>query len=294
LRQAAAIGLRYGLSERRACWLVSVNRSSLRYRQRRADDTALRVRLRDLALAHPRYGYRRLQALLRRAGVAVNAKRVLRLLRTEGLLVRPRKTGRQRVARRPAPLRVARRPDQIWAMDFLADAAGGRALRVLTVIDEFTRESLAIAAGFSLTSRAVLEVLASVEATRGRPELLVSDNGPEFIARRIAAWARARGVSLHFIDRGKPVQNAYIESFNGRFRDECLNQHWFASLAEVRTVIEAWRQAYNAERPHSALGYLTPAEYRHRREALRALDGSAPRADAMTSVPEEPVPGVPL
>ena len=179
-------------------------------------------------------------------------------------------------------------------MDFVADAAGGRELRVLTVIDEFTRESLAIAVGFSLTSRAVLEVLERAVAARGRPEMVVSDNGPEFIARKLARWAQAHAVALHFIERGKPVQNAFIESFNGRFRDECLNLHWFASLAEARAVIEAWRQAYNAERPHSALGYLTPTEYRHRLEALRALEGSAPRADAMISVPEEPVPGVPL
>lgn len=238
------------------------------------------VRLRALALAHPRFGYRRLRVLLGRAGLVVNGKRVLRLLRAERLLVRARPKRRKLAERPPAPLRRAERSDQIWAMDFVADTAGGRALRLLTVLDEFTRECLAIAAGYSLTSRAVLAVLERVAAARGLPDLLVSDNGPEFIARRVAAWARTHGVGLHFIERGKPVQNAYIESFNGRFRDECLNQHWFASLAEARVMIEAWRQAYNGERPHSALGYLTPSAYRHRHEALRAIDGSAPRADA--------------
>lgn len=274
-----AIGRQHGLSERRACRLIGVSRSSWRYR-RREEDEALRARLRALALEHPRYGYRRLRVLLARAGLVVNGKRVLRLLRAEGLLVRARGTRRKRVDRAPAPLRRAERADQIWAMDFLADAAAGGELRLLTLIDEFTRECLAIAAGYSLTSRAVLAVLAKVASERKVPELLVSDNGPEFIARRVAAWARAHGVGLHFIDRGKPVQNAYIESFNGRFRDECLNQHWFASLAEARVVIEGWRQAYNGERPHSSLGYLTPIAYRHRHEALRAFDGAAPRADA--------------
>jgi putative transposase len=266
------------LSARRACRLLGVNRSSWRYR-RHAADGALRAQLRELALAHPRYGYRRLRVLLGRAGLAVNGKRGLRVLRQERLLVHVRPVRRKRVDRPPAPLRRAERAGQIWAMDFVADAAAGGELRLLTLIDEFTRECLAIAAGYSLTSRAVLEVLAGVAAECGVPELLVSDNGPEFIARRVAAWARGRGVGLHFIDRGKPVQNAYIESFNGRFRDECLNQHWFASLAEARVVIEAWRQAYNGERPHSALGYLTPSAYRHRHAALRARDGSAPRAD---------------
>jgi len=240
----------------------------------------LRARLRALALAHPRYGYRRLRVLLARTGLMVNGKRVLRLLRAERLLVRVRPVRRKRLDRAPAPLRRAARAGQIWAMDFVTDATAGGELRLLTLIDEFTRECLAIAAGYSLTSRAVLAVLAGVAAERGRPELLVSDNGPEFIARRVAAWARTHAVGLHFIERGKPVQNAYIESFNGRFRDECLNQHWFASLAEARAVIEAWRQAYNGERPHSSLGYLTPRAYRHRHAALRARQGSAPRADA--------------
>jgi putative transposase len=258
---------------------MGLHRSSWRYRRRAADGSVL-AQLRALALAHPRYGYRRLRVLLARAGLAVNGKRVLRLLRAEGLLVRGRPARRKRVERAPAPLRRATRAGQIWAMDFVTDCAGGRELRLLTLIDEFTRECLAIAAGYSLTSRAVLEGLEDVAARRGVPELLVSDNGPEFIARRVAAWARGRGVGLHFIERGKPVQNAYIESFNGRFRDECLNQSWFASLAEARMVIEAWRQAYNGARPHSALGYLTPDAYRHRHAALRALDRSAPRADA--------------
>lgn len=282
-----AVALQHGLSERRACRLIALNRSSRRYRPRRAADGELRARLRAVALAHPRYGYRRLQVLLRRAGAAVNAKRVLRLLRAEGLLVRPRRLRRKRVAPPSAPLRTPTRPDEIWAMDFVKDAlASGRALRVLTLIDEFTRESLAIAAGFSLPSRAVLGVLDRAVAARGRPATLVVDNGPEFIAQAVALWARAQGIELRFIARGKPVQNAFIESFNGRFRDECLNEHWFASLTEAQAVIAAWRRDYNTRRPHSALGYRTPHE--HRRAALRARKGCAPRADA----PAQPSPGV--
>jgi len=276
--------VRHGLSERRACALFELSRASRRYRPRRAGDGALRARVRALALAHPRFGYRRLHALLRRAGLAVNAKRVLRLLRAEGLLVRPRKRRRPRRGLAPARLRAPTRPNEIWAMDFVQDAlARGRTLRVLTLIDEFTRESLALEAGFSVPSQAVRTVLARVVAARGAPAVLVIDNGREFVAGAFRAWARAQGIALHFIAPGQPVQNAFIESFNGRVRDECLNEHAFASLAEAQAVLAAWRQRYNTTRPHSALGYRTPVEFRRWAAARIPAMGDAPRPTASTA-----------
>ena len=279
---------RHGLSERRACALLGLNRASRRYRRVRAGDGALRARVRALALTHPRFGYRRLHALLRRAGWAVNAKRVLRLLRAEGLLVRPRARKRKRRGPAPVPLRAPTRPNAIWALDFMQDAlASGRALRVLTVIDEFTRESLALAAGFSMPSRVVRAVLERIVAARGAPAVLVLDNGREFAAGAFRAWARAQGITLHFIAPGQPVQNAFIESFNGRVRDECLNEHAFASLAEAQAVLAAWRRAYNGERPHSALGYRTPVAFRRWAAARIPARGDAPRSTASTAAQDE-------
>lgn len=283
---ARAIGV-HGLSERRACRLFGLNRSSRRYRVVRAGDGKLRARLRRLALAQVSYGYRRLWALLRREGWTVNLKRVRRLYRLEELGLRRGKRKRPRPAR--APLRVSSRPNENWTMDFVSDRlASGRKFRVLTLEDEWTREGLGVAVGLSLPSAAVLALLGRAVRVYGRPARLVVDNGPEFAGAALAAWAQARGVVLHFIDPGKPVQNAFIESFNGRLRAECLNEHWFTSLAEARAAIAAWRRHYNAKRPHSSLGYSTPRE--HRRAALRALKGCAPRADAPTSEPLNPTP----
>ncbi len=199
--------------------------------------------------------------LLRREGFGVNHKRVYRLYREEGLAVRRRKRKRMAgVARVPpeAPLR----PNQQWSMDFVADAlANGRRIRVLTVLDDFTRESLATEVDTSLPGLRVTRVLDRLAIERGLPELITVDNGPEFAGRVLDAWAYSNGVHLHFIDPGKPVQNAYIESFNGRLRDECLNEHWFMSLPAARSIVEAWRDDYNAVRPHSALGNRTPEEF---------------------------------
>jgi putative transposase len=281
---ALAIG-RHGVSERWACRLFGLNRASRRYRPVRAADGRLRARLRALALAHPRYGYRRLWALLRREGWAVNLKRVRRLYHAAELELRPRWRKRRR-RRLPVPLRVPRRVNEVWTMDFVTDAlAGGRKFRVLTLEDELTRESLGVMVGLSLPSAAVLTLLGGAVRARGRPAMLVVDNGPEFVARQLQAWTQARDVALRFIDPGRPVQNAFIESFNGRLRDECLNEHCFASLAEAQAVIAAWRRHYNTRRPHSALGYRTPVEQRHRLAALRAIDGSAPSADAPSTAP---------
>ena len=254
---------RYELSERRACRLVGIGRATLRYRGRvHADEGPLRRRLLELAAERPRFGYRRLHALLRREGVAVNHKRVERLYRAEGLAVRQR--GRKRVARdgrgRAA---LPGRPNQQWGVDFVSDAlAWGRRIRLFTVVDVFTREALAIEIDTSLPGRRVVQVLERVVAERGTPTELVLDNGPELAGKALDQWAYERNVRLRFIEPGKPVQNAFVESFHGRFRDECLNAHWFVSLADARQIVEAWRDDYNRLRPHSSLGYRTPEEFR--------------------------------
>lgn len=254
---------RYGLSERRACWLVGIGRSTLRYRSRaRANEPSLRQRLRELAAARPRFGYRRLHVLLRREGVIVNHKRVERLYREEGLAVRRRK--RKRVARdgrgRAA---VPGRPNQQWGIDFVSDTlAWGRRIRLFTVVDVFTREVLAIEVDTSLPGGRVVRVLERLAVERGAPDEIVLDNGPELAGKALDQWAYERRVQLRFIEPGKPIQNAFVESFQGRFRDECLDRHWFVSLTDARHTVEAWRQDYNRVRPHSALGYRPPVEFR--------------------------------
>ena len=232
-----------------------------RYRRVGSDATELRKRLRTLAAERRRFGYRRLWVLLRREGFGVNHKRVYRLYREEGLSVQRRQRKRMAGVARvltPAP----ERPNQRWSMDFVSDAlANGRRIRVLTVIDDFTRESLATEVDTSLPGLRVTRVLDRLAVDRGLPELITVDNGPEFAGRILDAWAYTHGVRLHFIEPGKPVQNAYIESFNGRLRDECLNEHWFMNLPAARNIVERWRDDYNAVRPHSALGNRTPEEF---------------------------------
>jgi putative transposase len=250
-------------SERRACGLVGISRSSARYcGQDHSEDAALRARLRELAAERRRFGYRRLHVLLLREGWNVNHKRVYRIYREEGLCVRKR--SRKRVARERCPLAQLAGPDQRWALDFVSDAlASGRKLRLLTVVDAFTRESLAIEVDTSLSGARVARVLDQMIDRRGAaPEEITLDNGPELTSKALDQWAYERGVRLRFIEPGKPVQNAYIESFNGRLRDECLNEHWFQSLSHARSVVEEWRIDYNQHRPHSSLGYLSPEEFR--------------------------------
>ena len=255
------------LSERRACGLLGMNRGSWRYRRKQPNDAALRERLRELAGERPRFGYRRLHRMLRREknnGIAkwmVNHKRVYRIYREEGLTMRRRKRKRFRAEAR-VPMALPMRANQMWTMDFTRDSLGnGRKFRTLNLMDGYTREALWIEVDTSLPGLRVVQVLERVAEERGLPEAIQVDNGPEFISRVVDQWAYGNGVALHFIDPGKPVQNAFIESFNGKFRDECLNQNWHTSLQDARRIIEAWRVDYNTARPHSSLGYLTPEEY---------------------------------
>ena len=250
------------MSERRACGLVNVSRMTMRYASRR-DDTMLRARLRELAAHRRRWGYRKLRILLLREGMVVNHKRVYRVYREEGLSVRKRKRKRAVSAARTPLVRPAR-PDEAWGLDFVSDATwSGRKLRLLTVVDLYTREALAIEVDTSLSGVRVARVLDAVIAERGEaPEAIVMDNGPELTSRALDQWAYDRGVRLHFIDPGKPVQNCFVESFNGTLRHDCLNDHWFTSLYDARQKVETWRQDYNTVRPHQSLGDLTPEQFR--------------------------------
>jgi putative transposase len=252
-----------GLSCRRACALLRVARSTLTYQSVRAEkDGPVLQSMRDLAAQYPRYGYRRIQVFLERQGMHLSGDRMHRLWRTARLQV-PRKRPRRRVATsrpRPTPPRA---PNHVWACDFLFDAcANGQALKCLTVIDEWTRECLAIEVAGSIRSHRVIDVLTRLVSLHGAPRYLRADNGPEFVSRAILRWVTASGIDTAFIDPGKPWQNGTDESFNGKFRDECLSLEWFRTRAEAAVVIEDWRQHYNAVRPHSSLAYLTPAEFK--------------------------------
>ena len=251
-----------GLSERRACRLVGAARGMVRYRSCRPSDEALRTLLIQFAGERRRWGYRRLAILVRRAGVIVNLKRLRRVYRAAGLHVRRRPKRVRMLARVPA-LPVAPTTTNIWwAMDFLRDALGdGRAFRAFTLEDLWSREALALTLDHSLPALRIIRVLAAVAAGRGYPQYLRVDNGPEFISQALDAWAHAHGVQLVFIAPGKPIQNAHVESFNGKVRDEFLNEHWFASLAEAQVLAEAFRVDFNTVRPHSALKNLTPEEF---------------------------------
>ncbi|MEO7113333.1 MAG: IS3 family transposase [Polyangiaceae bacterium] len=252
----------FRISERRACSLVGLGRSTSQYRARRKSSDTSRARLRELASERPRYGYRRLHLLLRREGWSDNRKRVYRIYRLENLAVRRR--GRKQLRSRlrvqpPAPTKI----NQRLSMDFMLDSlSNGRRFRTLNVVDDFSRESLVIEVDLSLPGLRVARVLDRLAETRGLPEMITVDNGPEFTSCALDAWACARGVKLHFSRPGKPVDNAYVESFNGRVRDECLNTHWFTTLLDARITIENWRCDYNTVRPHSALGGLSPEEFR--------------------------------
>ena len=240
---------------------MNVAESTHRYRRKRTEPEGLRERLVELAVERPRFGYRRLHILLSREGRHFNHKRIERMYGEEKLAVRRKKRKRvAQMARQPRPV-----PDRIncrWSMDFMSDSlATGRRFRTLNVVDDYSRECLAIEVDTSISGQRVTRVLDRIIELRGKPECLVTDNGPEFTSRAMDAWAYERGIQLNFIRPGKPTENCFVESFNGKFRDECLNQHWFVSLNDARRYIELWRKDYNTVRPHSSLGNVPPEEY---------------------------------
>lgn len=242
----------------RACGLIGMSRSLYCYEAKRPDDEALKVRLTTLAGQKRRYGYRRLHVLLCREGWFINWKRTYRVYREVGLMVRSRKRKRIAGIERQAKV-IADAPNISWSMDFVSDGfVDGRKLRCLNLVDDFTKECLAIEVDTSLPGKRVVSVLERLAECRGLPMSVTVDNGPEFISKVLDEWAYRRQLQLRFIEPGKPQQNAYIESFNGKFRDECLNEHWFLSMRHARQVIAEWREEYNHERPHSSLGYQTP------------------------------------
>ncbi len=262
----------YAFSERRACGVLTMAVSSYRYQTRRTDEP-LRTRLVELAREKPRFGYRRLHVLLRRCGEHANHKRVHRVYREAGLSLRRRK--RKHCVRAGTPLQARTSANQEWALDFVHDAVeSGRVIRVLSVVDAYTRECLALEVDTSFASRRVTRALDAIVAERGQPRAIRCDNGPELTSRHFLAWCVERQIELVHIQPGKPTQNAYVESFHGRLRDECLSVSWFQNLFDARGKIGAWRTEYNEQRPHSSLGYLTPKEFAERaRETSRGKDG---------------------
>ena len=251
----------HGMSQCRVCRVLAVDRSSVRYRRIRPDDADLRDAMKSVAAERRRFGYRRIHIMLARQGIVMNQKKLRRLYREEGLQVR-RRGGRKRALGTRRPMVLPDRPNERWSLDFVSDAfTDGRRFRILAVVDDFTRECLALVPDTSLSGRRVVRELEAVIARRNRPHTIVSDNGTELTSTAILKWCQETGVEWHYIAPGKPTQNAFIESFNSRFRDECLNETLFASLTEARAHINAWKEDYNRYRPHSALGNITPAEF---------------------------------
>lgn len=252
----------YRAPERQICRAFRFARTSIRYQSIAPDQAPLRSRIRELAAARPRYGYQRIYILLRREGWKVNHKRVLRLYRLEGLSLRMRRPKRHVSAKNRVAREVASFPNESWSMDFVSDALfNGRRFRVLTIVDNFSRESLGMLVDQKITGEQVSLFLTKLGGHRGTPQSIRVDNGPEFISKALDKWAYERKVALDFSRPGKPTDNAFIESFNGSFRDECLNANWFLSLDDARRKIETWRRDYNEFRPHSALGHKTPKEF---------------------------------
>lgn len=260
-RDAVRFMVSRGMSERRALRVMRMSASALRYQSAPDRNETLRERIIALAHRHRRYGAGMIYLKLRQAGEVVNHKRVDRLYAQAGLQVRKRKRKKIPLAERH-PLQRPMAANQVWSMDFVFDrTAEGRSIKNLTVIDDATHEAVAIVAERAMGGNQVVRILDQIAATRGLPKAIRTDNGKEFCGRAMLNWAHARGVQLFLIEPGKPNQNAYIESFNGRFREECLNEHWFTSLAHARVIVEAWRREYNEERPKKSLGGLTPAAH---------------------------------
>lgn len=261
----------YQVSERRACSALGFPRSSHRYESVRDERAELRIRLRDLAASRVHYGYRRLHILLQREGWQVGHTLVYRIYKEEGLSIRRRRPRRNRSCQFREDRQSATCMNQCWSMDFMADQLfNGRRFRLLTLVDNFSRESLAIRVGQKLKGDDVVSVLEEVTRLRGKPKSIRVDNGPEFISKSLDWWAYFNEVKLDFSRPGKPTDNAYIESFNGRVRQECLNEHWFISLEDAQEKLDDWREDYNQHRPHSALGNATPAEFAAQSSASKA------------------------
>jgi len=253
-------------SQRRACGLVGIDPRVYRYRSSRADDADLRHRMRELASERRRFGYRRLHILLKREGVEVNWKKLYRLYKEERLTVRKR-GGRKRALGTRAPMAIPQGPNQRWSLDFVSDSlTDGRRFRVLCVIDDFSRECLATVVDNSISGTRVSRELDRIVEHRGIPCMVVSDNGTELTSNAILKWQQERQVEWHYIAPGKPMQNGFVESFNGRLRDECLNEHLFTSYRHARQIIEEWRIDYNLNRPHTSLDGMTPYEFATRSE----------------------------
>jgi transposase InsO family protein len=251
----------FEMSERRACTVIAADRKMVRYRSRRPADTELRARLRELANQRRRFGYRRLFVLLRRAGEPSGINRIYRLYREEGLMVRKRR-GRRKALGTRAPILVEAKPNARWSLDFVHDQlANGRRFRILNIVDDVTRECLGAIPDVSISGVRVARELTAIVARRGKPGMIVSDNGTELTSNAILAWSAETGIAWHYIAPGKPMQNGYVESFNGRMRDELLNESLFMGLADARLAIQSWVADYNNARPHSSLAYRTPAAF---------------------------------
>lgn len=251
----------HNLSERRVCRLLGLDRNTKRYLNRAISDEKLRKRLRELARRRIRYGYRQLYRMLRNEGFLVNHKRVYRLYREEGLGLKQRKRKKIRYIRSGKAL-LCSKVNEHWSLDFVSDSlANGNKIRAINVLDNYSRECLAIKVDTSLPSLRVIRILEEIIKSRGKPELIICDNGPEFRSKHFQSWCEKKEIYLHYIEPGRPMQNGFIESFNGKFRNECLDTQLFISLTEAREEIEHWRKDYNEHRPHSSLGGLPPAIY---------------------------------
>ena len=277
-----------GYNQCRACALAGIDPRVYRRTSKRPADTALRARMKELASERRRFGYRRLHMLLKREGWEVNWKKLYRLYREEGLSVRKR-GGRKRAVGTRTPMAIPQGPNQRWSLDFVSDSLScGRRFRILNVIDDFSRECLAAVVDTSLSGERVARELDRIAETRGYPCMVVSDNGTELTSNAILKWQEDRKVDWHYIAPGKPMQNGFIESFNGRMRDECLNEHLFDSLRHARNLVAAWRNDFNHHRPHSSLAGMTPTEYANRsikdqhlnraNQNLRTFQGSRSKA----------------
>jgi putative transposase len=251
----------HGVSQRRACEVLAVDRSGIRYRSIRPDDAAERAAMKAVAAERRRFGYRRIHIMLDRQGIVMNLKKLRRLYREERLQVRKR-GGRKRALGTRRPMVVPQAANERWSLDFISDAfTDGRRFRILAVVDDFTRECITLIADTSLSGARVVRELDTMIAKRGMPNTIVSDNGTEFTSMAILSWCQDTAIQWHYIAPGKPMQNGFIESFNGRFRDEFLNEVLFSTLTDARTQIATWKEDYNRHRPHSALGNIPPAEF---------------------------------